>query len=142
MSNTSNVVTLTQEKWDQIADNLISEREGFDEEISKILFNNGNTEIKEYFIKFPTCLTVENRYSIHKYSRSNMLTSESSNVGANRYIVSKLSKNFVQYLFNCNYHGEDETPEQKYKREIFEKYMDFIQINFKDEFENYLKTLY
>ena len=47
----SNVVTLTQGKWEQIADNLLSEREGFDEEISKILFNNGHTEIKELLVR-------------------------------------------------------------------------------------------
>ena len=133
-------ISLTDEQWASIKTNVLSKREGFYEEIAKMLIEKRkNTNVE---VIFPTSLSVTERYIIHTYASKGSLTCISFGEGINRHLISTFDKKLVSTIYDTYKQKEIElTPLEKFKNEMFEKIMKVVKESFEQQFQNYIESI-
>ena len=106
-------------------------------------------EIERTIIRMPTNVTKIQRYNIHKLSKYPDFKAKSfDDNNDERYMEIILSKSYVQQLFqNIPFPAPvaeiEPVPVPKTERQIiFDNLIDFIQLNFENEFKDFLDTAF
>ena len=135
----SRVIQIIPGEWESIMTNVLSSRDNFDKEMFEIT----KGAIADTVVYFPPGLNIDERYKIHTYSKSGLLTSYSTGKGDNRYLICNMTKDYIQILYN-NYNKLPEiveSPEQIFKKKVFTDILQILKDSFGKEFEDYLKTI-
>jgi hypothetical protein len=118
--------------------NAFISRDSFNTYIRKIIggYVSSPNDCQKTTIEFPINLTKQDRYFIHKLSVHNHLRSVSHDDDfGGRFIITTLSKNYVQELF---IHYDVQKTE---KQILFDTLILFVENNFQVEFQEYMNTI-
>ena len=145
--NASRIIKIDHNTWARIKQNVLKDRDSFEEAIGHLIFDNCPKQIIDTEIHFPETLTKPDRYKIHIYTQRDLIYGKSFDKSDDeRYIVTYLSKRYTQYLFECGYYEvkpveEEISPLDQFKNDAFNKLIKFLNENFKSEFEKYLGNI-
>jgi hypothetical protein len=142
-------ITVTAEFWNTISAYAFEIHNNFNREcFNDILISIIEEHLRNYqecektVIRLPTCITRSERYTIHKFSLLNKLSSESFGEGDDRFMEVTLSKNYVQELFHGHtFNTPTEIALKTDKQVLFETLMDFMETNLHDELAAYMDKI-
>ena len=89
-------------------------------------------------IILPITLTKMQRYQIHRYSVRDKLMAESDDTDEGRVMTVKLSKDYVEHIYNEYYIHQPEPVPKTDKEMLLETLVGFIETNLYTEFMAYL----
>jgi hypothetical protein len=143
----SNLI-ITENTWSTLKKSLLLTRSEFDFDIFGLFFSNESPVFENTRIRFPNCLTKQERWRIHTYSEKNMVISHSEDTPeGDRILTLDLSKEYMKTIYGiyqCTL-SEPEEPEEpivnlpmeafeKFKRAILDDIMTLVDKHLNKEF--------
>ena len=140
------IIRLIPGEWESLYPGILSNRAKFDENMYNIIFGGGVKQFVITKVYFPEVLTTADRYRIHIFSQSGMISSKSDGEGINRYIICNFTIEYLHFIYDTYYIAPEpvdviEDPLTKLRKTIFTHLLNTIKEQFGDLFEEYLKSI-
>ena len=142
------IIRLIPGEWESMYPGILANRDNFDEQMYNIVFNGNTIQSALTKVYFPEVLTTADRYRIHTFSQSEMISSKSDGEGINRYIICNLTNKYLKFIYDKYYISPEPIPEvviedplTKCRKTIFTHLLNMIKEQFGDLFEEYLKSI-
>ena len=140
------IIRLIPGEWESLYPGILSNRNKFDENMYNIIFGGGVKQFVITKVYFPEELTTADRYRIHIFSQSGMISSKSDGEGINRYIICNFTIEYLHFIYDTYYIAPEpevviEDPLTKLRKTIFNTHLNMIKEQFGDLFEEYLKNI-
>jgi len=134
-------------QWNNIKNNALISRDNFEQEIITFVFINSpyTINVTDLNIVLPKEVSRMERYRIHQYTVNKHFVPESIGDDPNRIMTIFISKKYVQEMYNKYFVLPTQvhvsvTIQRTEKEQIFDSFIEFLQKDFKDEFEEYIKN--
>lgn len=142
------IIRLIPGEWESMYPGILANRDNFDEQMYNIVFNGNTTQSALTKVYFPENLTTADRYRIHTFSQSGMISSKSDGEGINRYIICNFTNNYLKFIYDKYYIAPEpiptdviEDPLTNCRKTIFTSLLNLLKEQFGDLFEEYLKSI-
>jgi hypothetical protein len=138
------IIRLIPGEWESMYPGILANRDNFDEQMYNIVFNGNTTQSSLTKVYFPEVLTTADRYRIHTFSQSEMISSKSDGEGINRYIICNLTNKYLKFIYDKYYVEPEpviEDPLTICRKTLFTSLLNMVKEQFGDLFEDYLKSI-